>query len=166
MVALGHASRLGPTTSLTYGTIATRRRQSKPALRPALPSHQAAVKALAWSPWHRHLLMSGGGTADRMIRFWNANNGQMLNEYAVVTALWSQHDKELVSSHGYSRNQIILWKSQWSRSPRWPHQPRPRHDPVAGRHDDLLSVRGRDAALLEDPLGRRKKGARPRESRL
>jgi len=33
--------------------------------------HQAAVKAIAWSP-HRHgLLSSGGGTADRTIRFFN-----------------------------------------------------------------------------------------------
>ena len=23
---------------------------------------------------------------------------------------WSQHDKELVSAHGYSHNQLILWK--------------------------------------------------------
>lgn len=36
--------------------------------------HQAAVKALAWSP-HRHgLLVSGGGTADRTIRFFNTLN--------------------------------------------------------------------------------------------
>ena len=77
-------------------------------------AHQAAVKALAWCPWQKNLLASGGGTADRMIRFWNANNGMMLNEvdtHSQVCALqWSQHDKELVSSHGYSHNQIILWK--------------------------------------------------------
>ena len=79
-----------------------------------LEAHQAAVKALAWCPWQRHLLASGGGTADRMIRFWNANNGVMLNEvdtHSQVCALqWSQHDKELVSSHGYSHNQLIVWK--------------------------------------------------------
>ena len=79
-----------------------------------LDAHQAAVKALAWCPWQKNLLASGGGTADRMIRFWNANNGMMLNEvdtHSQVCALqWSQHDKELVSSHGYSHNQIILWK--------------------------------------------------------
>ena len=37
--------------------------------------HHAAVKALAWCPWQKNLLASGGGTADRMIRFWNTNNG-------------------------------------------------------------------------------------------
>ena len=33
--------------------------------------HQAAVKALAWSPHKHGLLVSGGGTADRSIRFFN-----------------------------------------------------------------------------------------------
>lgn len=33
-------------------------------------SHTAAVKALAWSPHQHGLLASGGGTADRTIRFW------------------------------------------------------------------------------------------------
>eukprot|EP00316_Scyphosphaera_apsteinii_P008357 CAMPEP_0119346228 /NCGR_PEP_ID=MMETSP1333-20130426/107897_1 /TAXON_ID=418940 /ORGANISM="Scyphosphaera apsteinii, Strain RCC1455" /LENGTH=477 /DNA_ID=CAMNT_0007358727 /DNA_START=60 /DNA_END=1493 /DNA_ORIENTATION=- len=76
--------------------------------------HQAAVKALAWCPWQRHLLASGGGTADRMIRFWNSNTGACLNAvdtHSQVCALqWAKHDKELVSSHGYSHNQLILWK--------------------------------------------------------
>ena len=79
-----------------------------------LDAHQAAVKALAWCPWQRNLLASGGGTADRMIRFWNSRNGHCLNAVnpmSQVCALqWSQHDKELVSSHGYSHNQLILWK--------------------------------------------------------
>ena len=44
-----------------------------------LDAHQAAVKALAWCPWQKNLLASGGGTADRMIRFWNANNGRRYN---------------------------------------------------------------------------------------
>ena len=79
-----------------------------------LDAHQAAVKALAWCPWQRHLLASGGGTADRMIRFWNANTGACLNavdtQSQVCALQWSKHDKELVSSHGYSHNQLILWK--------------------------------------------------------
>ena len=38
-------------------------------------SHKAAVKALAWSPHQKGLLASGGGTADRCIRFWNTIHG-------------------------------------------------------------------------------------------
>ena len=34
-------------------------------------SHQAAVKALAWSPHKSGLLASGGGSADRCIKFWD-----------------------------------------------------------------------------------------------
>ena len=41
--------------------------------------HHAAVKALAWCPWQKNLLASGGGTADRMIRFWNLATGQFIN---------------------------------------------------------------------------------------
>ncbi len=37
--------------------------------------HTAAVKAIAWSPHQHGLLVSGGGTADRTIRFWNSMNG-------------------------------------------------------------------------------------------
>jgi len=33
--------------------------------------HGAAVKALGFSPHQHNLLASGGGTADRCIRFWN-----------------------------------------------------------------------------------------------
>ena len=40
--------------------------------------HVAAVKALAWSPQYHNLLASGGGTADRTIRFWNTTTGQQL----------------------------------------------------------------------------------------
>lgn len=48
-------------------------RQSEPLWR--FCSHKAAVKALAWSPHQKGLLVSGGGTADRRIRFWNTMQG-------------------------------------------------------------------------------------------
>eukprot|EP00299_Pterocystis_sp_00344_P003114 c1354_g1_i1.p1 GENE.c1354_g1_i1~~c1354_g1_i1.p1 ORF type:complete len:420 (+),score=90.63 c1354_g1_i1:450-1709(+) len=76
--------------------------------------HQAAVKALAWCPWQQNLLATGGGSADRTIRFWNTSNGQCVNSidtYSQVCALtWSKHEKEIVSAHGYSQNQISIWK--------------------------------------------------------
>jgi cell division cycle 20-like protein 1 (cofactor of APC complex) len=40
--------------------------------------HTAAVKAIAWSPHQQGLLASGGGTADRHIRFWNTLTAQNL----------------------------------------------------------------------------------------
>lgn len=79
-----------------------------------MTEHQAAVKALAWSPHERNLLASGGGTADRCIKFWNAQSGAMLNSVdtgSQVCALqWSPLEKELLSSHGYAENQLCLWK--------------------------------------------------------
>ena len=35
--------------------------------------HKAAVKALAWCPWQKNLLASGGGTADKTMKFWSTD---------------------------------------------------------------------------------------------
>lgn len=79
-----------------------------------LTDHQAAVKALAWSPHERHLLATGGGTADRCIKFWNCQTGACLNSIdtgSQVCALqWNPFEKEILSSHGFARNQLCLWK--------------------------------------------------------
>jgi len=79
-----------------------------------LRQHQAAVKALAWCPSHRNLLASGGGTADRTVKFWNAHTGALLHSVdtgsQVCALLWSRHTKEIVSSHGFSQNQLCLWR--------------------------------------------------------
>ncbi|KAH9868739.1 hypothetical protein J1614_007811 [Plenodomus biglobosus] len=108
--------------------------------------HQAAVKAIAWSPHQRGLLASGGGTADRTIKFWNtltSSNGPSPSSLAaasvaasastsanvpisptapanlirsldtgsqVCNLAWSKNSNEIVSTHGYSQNQIIVWK--------------------------------------------------------
>ena len=80
----------------------------------ALSDHQAAVKALAWCPWQNNLLASGGGTSDRCIRFWNTTTGKCLNTIdtnsQVCSLLWSKTHKEIVSSHGFSQNQLCIWK--------------------------------------------------------
>jgi cell division cycle 20, cofactor of APC complex len=76
--------------------------------------HTAAVKAIAWCPWERNLLATGGGTADRTIKFWNTANGALLNSVdtgsQVCSLLWSTTEKELLSSHGFSQNELCLWK--------------------------------------------------------
>ena len=74
----------------------------------------AAVKALAWCPFQRHVLATGAGTADRHIRFYNTATGslqQQLDTGSQVTSLqWSAQHRELLSSHGFSKNQLMLWK--------------------------------------------------------
>ncbi|KAL2543812.1 Protein FIZZY-RELATED 2 [Forsythia ovata] len=76
--------------------------------------HTAAVKAIAWSPHLHGLLASGGGTADRCIRFWNTNTNSQLacmdTGSQVCNLVWSKNVNELVSTHGYSQNQIIVWR--------------------------------------------------------
>lgn len=76
--------------------------------------HSAAVKAIAWSPHQRGLLASGGGTADRKIRFWNTMAGSLVQEIdtgsQVCNLAWSKNSNEIVSTHGYSQNQIVVWK--------------------------------------------------------
>uniref|UniRef100_A0A5K3EVB2 ANAPC4_WD40 domain-containing protein n=1 Tax=Mesocestoides corti TaxID=53468 RepID=A0A5K3EVB2_MESCO len=80
----------------------------------AYEEHVAAVKAISWSPHQHGLLASGGGTADRCIRFWNTLSGQPLRsietESQVCNLAWSAHSNELVSTHGYSQNQILVWQ--------------------------------------------------------
>ncbi|RKP00430.1 hypothetical protein CXG81DRAFT_76, partial [Caulochytrium protostelioides] len=79
-----------------------------------LTAHTAAVKALAWSPRQAHLLASGGGTADRTIRFWNTATGAALARLdagsQVSNIAWSPHANEFVSTHGYSRNAVVVWR--------------------------------------------------------
>jgi cell division cycle 20-like protein 1 (cofactor of APC complex) len=41
--------------------------------------HCAAVKGLAWSPHTHGVLASGGGSADRTIKFWNTLDGTLLD---------------------------------------------------------------------------------------
>lgn len=76
--------------------------------------HNAAVKALSWSPHQRGILASGGGTNDRRIKIWNTLNGNKLSDIdtgsQVCNLTWSINSVELVSTHGYSKNQIMVWK--------------------------------------------------------
>ena len=77
-------------------------------------SHTAAVKALAWSPHQHGLLASGGGTADRCIKLWNTLSNSAIDSIdtgsQVCSMLFSRNTNELVSAHGYSQNQIVVWK--------------------------------------------------------
>ena len=75
--------------------------------------HQAAVKAIAWSPHQHGLLASGGGTADRTIKFWSTLTCECTKSLdtgsQVCNLIFSKNVNELVSTHGYSLNQIIVW---------------------------------------------------------
>eukprot|EP00659_Diplonema_papillatum_P006386 gene6386-9774_t len=87
------------------------RQRHEPRLR--IGAHSAAVRALGWSPHQSGLLASGGGTADKTIRFWNTSTGECTNvidtKSQVCSILWAVNRQELLTSHGYSENQLSLW---------------------------------------------------------
>lgn len=72
--------------------------------------HLAAVKAIAWSPHQHGLLASGGGTADRCLRFWNTLTGQALQSTdtgsQVCNLAWSKHANELVRKRAHTHTQM------------------------------------------------------------
>lgn len=76
--------------------------------------HTSAVKALAWCPWQENLLATGGGINDRHLRFWNTTTGACVNSINTKSQIssiqWSPNQKELLTSHGDSRNQLTVWK--------------------------------------------------------
>ncbi|XP_034122819.1 fizzy-related protein homolog [Drosophila guanche] len=76
--------------------------------------HTAAVKALGWSPHKAGLLASGGGTADRCLRFWNVVSGEMVQSVdtgaQISNLAWSRNSPELVTTHGFGQPQIVVWR--------------------------------------------------------
>jgi cell division cycle 20-like protein 1, cofactor of APC complex len=84
--------------------------------------HKAAVKAIGWCPNNPSTLASGGGTADRHIRFFSTNT--LAQSYSIDTGtfylytgsqicnlVFSKISNEMITTHGYSLNQINLWSS-------------------------------------------------------
>ncbi|KAM3270865.1 hypothetical protein P3S67_029067 [Capsicum chacoense] len=79
-----------------------------------MTDHTAAVKALSWCPFQSNMVASGGGVGDQCIKFWNTNTGACLNTVdtgsQVCSLLWNRHEPELLSSHGFTDNQLTVWK--------------------------------------------------------
>jgi cell division cycle protein 20 (cofactor of APC complex) len=76
--------------------------------------HKAAVKAIAWCPWHSNILATGGGKADSTIKLWNYYSGQCSKSLSTNTQvsglLWSSLTRELISSHGEPLHELSIWK--------------------------------------------------------
>ena len=69
--------------------------------------HSAAVKAIAFCPWQRGLLATGGGSNDRAIHFYHTYSGACLatiHVQAQVTSLiWSTTRREIAVTFGYAQ---------------------------------------------------------------
>jgi len=85
----------------------------------SLAGHQAAVKALAWCPFQSNLLATGGGTADRTIRFWNTCTGAQLNSIDTGSQVRSDAVLQIADGRG------VLQTESQCRTDRvpWRHPP-------------------------------------------
>lgn len=76
--------------------------------------HKSAVKAMSWCPWRSGILATGGGTKDKSIKVWDVESGIKMKDVEtssqVCTLNYVEKYKELISSHGYSENDIVIWK--------------------------------------------------------
>lgn len=80
----------------------------------SLKYHVSYILAICWSPSHSSVLATGGGTNDRCIKLWNISSGMLLKsvnaESQVSGLIWSENYREILSSHGFTKNQLSLWK--------------------------------------------------------
>ena len=78
--------------------------------------HTAAVKALSWCPWQRHVLATGGGSKDRTLKIFNCDSNKIIKNVdtgsQVCAVLWNKKEREIISSHGFNKNQITIWNYQ------------------------------------------------------
>lgn len=69
--------------------------------------HSAAIKAIAFCPWQRGLIATGGGSNDRAIHFYHTFSGACLatiDVQAQVTSLiWSTSRREIAATFGYAQ---------------------------------------------------------------
>ena len=78
--------------------------------------HCAAVKAMSWCPWQRHVIATGGGSKDKTIKIINCDTNKIIKNVEtgsqVCALLWNKKEREIISSHGFNKNQITIWNYQ------------------------------------------------------
>lgn len=79
-------------------------------------AHKAAVRAIAWSERQYGILATGSGTADRCIRLWNLHERRLIDikdtDSQICNILFSKKEDEIITSHGFSNNDIGIWKTK------------------------------------------------------
>lgn len=77
--------------------------------------HRAAVRALCWSPHQFGLLISGGGSGDKSIKYWNVTHVDegslctIMTDSQVCNVVVSSNSNEMLTTHGFNKNQLMLW---------------------------------------------------------
>lgn len=76
--------------------------------------HTAAVRAIQFSPTAPNIIATGGGTSDKTIKLWNYLTGDLISSIntgsQVCNLFWNEEYNEILSTHGFSQNQLALWK--------------------------------------------------------
>eukprot|EP00063_Salmo_salar_P053320 XP_014028155.1 PREDICTED: cell division cycle protein 20 homolog B isoform X5 [Salmo salar] len=73
----------------------------------------SAVKAMAWCPWQKELIATGGGQSDGVLRIWNNQSGTCVDSAQtnsqVCSMVWSEERKALFTGHGLPHHHITCW---------------------------------------------------------
>ncbi|XP_064787052.1 cell division cycle protein 20 homolog B-like isoform X2 [Oncorhynchus masou masou] len=73
----------------------------------------SAVKAMAWCPWQKELIATGGGQGDGVLRIWNNQSGTCVDSAQtnsqVCSLVWSEERKALFIGHGLPHHHITCW---------------------------------------------------------
>ena len=69
---------------------------------------------MSWCPWQANVLATAGGTVDRTVRVWNTATMTELHTTdtgsQVSSIAWNSEYREMVTGHGFSHNQLTIWK--------------------------------------------------------
>ncbi|BAO41349.1 meiosis-specific APC/C activator protein AMA1 [Kluyveromyces marxianus] len=75
--------------------------------------HASAVKAMAFCPWSKSLLVTGGGSYDRHLRFWHSKSGTLLREFKtpgqITSIIWSKRQKQLLVTFGFTNQEVPVF---------------------------------------------------------
>ncbi|XP_062418360.1 cell division cycle protein 20 homolog B-like [Pungitius pungitius] len=73
----------------------------------------SAVKAMAWCPWQRRMIATGGGWTDGELRVWDTDSGTCVTsantDSQICSLRWAEKKKCLVTGHGLPHYQVSCW---------------------------------------------------------
>ena len=75
---------------------------------------KCSLQAVSWCPWQANVLATAGGTVDRTVRVWNTASMTQLQHTdtgsQVSSIAWNAEYREMITGHGFSHNQLTVWK--------------------------------------------------------
>ncbi|XP_045892000.1 cell division cycle protein 20 homolog B-like isoform X1 [Micropterus dolomieu] len=73
----------------------------------------STVKAMAWCPWQRKMIATGGGWKDGELRIWNTEPGTCVTSAdtnsQICSLRWAKERRYLVTGHGLPHHQVTCW---------------------------------------------------------